>query len=124
MKLRAHLLTALLATVCAISLSALYAPVASAADAVPAAPTFTRDVAPILMRSCVQCHRPGQVAPMSLLTYEEARPWARSIKTKVTKREMPPWNLDPTVGIKEILDDPSLSEAEIQTIAGWVDAGS
>ena len=61
---------------------------------------------------------------MSLLTYEDARPWARSIKTRVTKREMPPWNLDPTVGIKEILDDPSLSDAEIQTIAKWVDVGA
>src|SRR5258705_3241468 len=99
------------------------APSARAADA-PVTPTFTKDVAPILMRSCVQCHRPGQVAPMSLLTYEEARPWARSIKTKVTKREMPPWNLDPTVGIKEILDDPSLSDAEVQTIARWADGGA
>ena len=95
---------------------------ASAADA--ANPTFTKDVAPILMRSCVQCHRPGQVAPMSLLTYDDARPWARSIKNRVSKREMPPWNLDPTVGIKEILDDPSLSEQEIQTIAKWVDSGA
>src|SRR5580765_7767060 len=93
---------------------------AAAADA----PTFTKDVAPIMMRSCVQCHRPGQVAPMSLLTYEDARPWARSIKTRVSKREMPPWNLDPTVGIKEILDDPSLSDAEVQTIAKWVDVGA
>jgi hypothetical protein len=61
---------------------------------------------------------------MSLLTYEDARPWARSIKTRVGKREMPPWNLDPTVGIKEILDDPSLSDAEVQTIAKWVDVGA
>ena len=59
---------------------------ASAADS---SPTFTKDVAPILMRSCVQCHRPGQVAPMSLLSFEDVRPWARSIKTRVTKREMP-----------------------------------
>ena len=99
------------------------APLASAAG-IPQTPTFTRDVAPIMMRSCVQCHRPGQVAPMSLLTYEDARPWARSIKTRVTKREMPPWNLDPTVGIKEILDDPSLSDVEVQTIAKWVDNGA
>jgi hypothetical protein len=97
---------------------------ASAAPAPAASPTFTKDVAPILMRSCVQCHRPGQVAPMSLLTYEDARPWVRSIKTKVTRREMPPWNLDPTVGIKEILDDPSLSAGEIQTISKWVDSGA
>jgi len=97
---------------------------AVAADAPSAAPTFTKDVAPIMMRSCVACHRPGQVAPFSVLTYEDARPWARSIKNRVSKREMPPWNLDPTVGIKEILDDPSLSEQEIQTIVKWVDAGA
>src|SRR5262245_23067543 len=103
---------------------ALAASPATAADAVPAAPTFTKDVAPIMMRSCVSCHRPGQVAPFSLLTYEDARPWARSIKNRVSRREMPPWNLDPTVGIKEILDDPSLSEHELQTIVKWVDTGA
>jgi hypothetical protein len=95
----------------------------AAADVAPA-PTFTKDVAPIMMRSCVQCHRPGQVAPMSLLTYDDARPWARSIKNRVTKREMPPWGLDPTVGIKEILDDPSLSIEEVRTVSAWVDAGA
>ena len=111
-----------LGTVAALALSV--AP-AFAAGAAPAAPTFTKDVAPILMRSCVQCHRPGQVAPMSLLTYDEARPWARSIKTRVTKREMPPWNLDPTVGIKEILDDPSLSrERNRRRSSSWVDSGA
>src|SRR5262245_290074 len=99
-------------------------PQLASAARVPQAPTFATDVAPICMRSCVQCHRPGQVAPMSLLTYEDARPWARSIKTRVTKREMPPWNLDPTVGIKEILDDPSLSDLEVQTVAKWVDVGA
>jgi hypothetical protein len=98
-------------------------PVLRAADTA-STPTFTKDVAPIVFRSCVQCHRPGQVAPFSLMTYEDARPWARSIRNRVTKREMPPWNLDPTVGIKEILDDPSLSEQEVQTIAKWVDGGA
>src|SRR6476646_11979514 len=78
--------------------------------------TFAKDVAPILQRSCQNCHRPGSIGPMSLLTYEDARPWARAIKTRVSRREMPPWNLDPTVGIKEILDDPSLSDKEIDTI--------
>src|SRR5436190_17893728 len=71
----------------------------------PAAPvagqvTFTHDVAPILYRSCVRCHRPDEIAPMSLLTYESARPWARSIKERVTRREMPPWFLDKTIGIQ------------------------
>ena len=54
-------------------------------------PTFSKDVTPILQRACQNCHRPGMMAPMSLLTYQDARPWARSIKTKVAGREMPPW---------------------------------
>src|SRR6266700_5552285 len=60
--------------------------------------TFTKDVAPILQRSCQTCHRPGSIAPMSLLTYEEARPWARSMKVKVASRQMPPWFADPQYG--------------------------
>ncbi|HEV3063211.1 MAG TPA: hypothetical protein VGY48_33505, partial [Vicinamibacterales bacterium] len=97
-------------------------PLGAAAE--PAPPTFTKDVAPIMMRSCVNCHRPDQAAPMSLLTYEDARPWAKSIKERVSRREMPPWGLDETVGIKEILDDPSLTASEVQTISKWVDAGA
>ncbi len=89
-----------------------------------AAPTFSKDVAPILQRSCQSCHRPGAVAPMSLLTYQDARPWARSIKTKVTAREMPPWHIDRHIGITKFKDDPSLTDAEISTIARWVDAGA
>ena len=88
------------------------------------APTFTKDIAPIVHRSCANCHRPGQIAPMSLLTYEEARPWARSIKERVVRREMPPWHIDKTVGIKEYKDDPSLSDQEIQTVVRWVDGGA
>ena len=87
-------------------------------------PTFTKDVAPIFYKSCVRCHRPGQIAPMSLLTYETARPWARSIKERVVRRDMPPWHVDQTVGIKEYKDDPSLSDQQIQTIAQWVDGGA
>jgi hypothetical protein len=89
-----------------------------------AAPTFAKDVAPILYRSCVNCHRPGQIAPMSLLTYESARPWVRSIKDRVSRREMPPWHVDKTVGIREYKDDPSLSDREIDTIVRWVDGGA
>ena len=63
--------------------------------------TFTKDVAPILQRSCQACHRPGMMAPMSLLTYRDARPWARAIKTKVANREMPPWFIDKRVGIQK-----------------------
>src|SRR5262245_31979583 len=81
------------------------------AQTTPAAQvTFTKDVAPILQRSCQTCHRPGTMAPMSLLTYQDARPWARSIKAKVTTREMPPWFVDRNIGIQKFKNDPSLSE--------------
>ena len=86
--------------------------------------TFTKDVLPILQRSCQICHRPGAIAPMSLVTYEETRPWARSIKRYVEAREMPPWYIDRRIGIQEFKDDPSLTDGEIATIAAWVDAGA
>ena len=86
------------------------------------APTFSRDVAPILFKSCVECHRPTAMAPMSLLTYEDARPWARAIKQKVAARQMPPWGADPTVA--KYSNDVSLTQAEIETISAWVDGGS
>jgi mono/diheme cytochrome c family protein len=89
-----------------------------------AAVTFTKDIAPLLQRSCQECHRPGSIAPMSLLTYEDARPWARSIKQKVSTREMPPWFVDRNIGIQKFKGDPSLSDAEIATIAKWVDNGA
>ena len=86
--------------------------------------TFTKDVAPILQRSCQNCHRPGAIAPMSLLTYDDVRPWARAIKEKVSKRQMPPWYIDHNIGISAFKDDPSLSDREIATISQWVDAGA
>ena len=86
--------------------------------------TFAKDVAPILQRSCQVCHRPNNMAPMSLMTYEEARPWARSIKNKVVAREMPPWHIDPKVGIQSFKGDRSLSDDEIATVAAWVDGGA
>src|SRR5262245_12623044 len=69
----------------------------------PASPqvTFTKDVAPILQKACIRCHRPDEIAPMSLLTYQDARPWAQSIKQRVSKREMPPWFIDKTIGIQK-----------------------
>ena len=72
--------------------------------------TFAKDVAPILQRSCQSCHRPGSLAPMSFLTYQETRPWARSIKEKTALREMPPWFVEKNIGIQEFKDDVSLSE--------------
>src|SRR5262247_3224309 len=90
--------------------------------AVAAPPTFSKDVAPILYKSCVECHRPTSIAPMSLITYDDARPWARAVKQKVVAREMPPWGADPTVG--KFANDPSLTPKEIETIAAWADGGA
>jgi hypothetical protein len=98
--------------------------VAASTQAAAQEVSFTKDVAPILQRSCQTCHRPGSIAPMSLITYEDARPWARAIRTQVTKRAMPPWFVDKNVGIQQFKDDQSLSDGEIATIAAWVDAGS
>jgi len=86
--------------------------------------TFTKDVAPILQNRCQSCHRPDTFAPMSLLNYEEARPWAKSIKQKVLLREMPPWYIDKNVGVQHFKNDVSLSDEEIATIVKWVDSGS
>ncbi len=90
----------------------------------PATPTFTKDIAPIFQQKCEACHRPGSMAPMSLQSYQEARPWARSIKTKVTARLMPPWHIDKAVGIQEFRNDRSLSDAQLDTIVRWVDGGA
>lgn len=111
-------------TVGATRSSALGQNAASGARRGPADVTFAKDVAPILQKACQNCHRPGAIAPMSLLTYEEARPWARAIKTKVVAREMPPWHVDRNIGITQFKDDPSLTDAEIATIASWVDRGA
>ena len=105
-----------------IASAAVLVPHAQAPMARPA--TFTKDVAPILQKSCQGCHRPGSIGPMSLLTYEDARPWARSIKDRVSRRQMPPWHVDRTVGIHRFKDDPSLSDEQVQTIVDWVDAGA
>ncbi|NOT27812.1 MAG: hypothetical protein HOP16_17130 [Acidobacteria bacterium] len=86
--------------------------------------TFTKHVAPILQKHCQECHRPSTFAPMSLLTYEQARPWARAMKAKVVARQMPPWFIDKTVGIQDYVSDRSLTEAEIETIAKWADSGA
>ena len=90
--------------------------------------TFTRDIAPILQRSCQNCHRPGQVAPMSLLTYEDARPWARSMKARTAIRDkagaMPPWYIEKNIGIQHYKNDPSLSDEEVAKIAKWADSGA
>jgi hypothetical protein len=98
--------------------------VSSRSTAAPATVTFAKDVAPILQKSCVQCHQAGSIGPMALTTYEEVRPWARAIKQKVLAGEMPPYRYDRDVGIQELKDDLRLSEADVQTIARWVDGGA
>ena len=103
------------------ALSGLAAP---AAAQTAAAPTFTKEVAPIFQNKCEACHRPESIAPMSLVTFEESRPWARSIKSRVAVRQMPPWHVDRTIGIQEFENDRSLSDKEIETIVKWVDAGA
>jgi len=95
-----------------------------AADATSQPVTFTKDIAPIFQAKCQDCHRDGGMAPMSLVTYESSRPWARSIKQRVVARQMPPWHLDKTVGVQHFKDDMSLSDEQISLIARWVDAGS
>jgi len=94
--------------------------VALAADSV----TFAKDVAPILQEKCQECHHTGSMAPMSLATYEEARPWAKAIRERVITRQMPPWHIDPTVGVQKFKNDMSLSQAQVDTIVRWVDGGA
>lgn len=88
----------------------------------PAAPTFTRDVAPILYSRCAECHRPGEAGPMALLTYDQVRPWAKAIKASTLTRTMPPWHADPSQ--THFANNRRLTEAQVQTIAKWADAGA
>src|SRR5688500_16078966 len=111
----------------AVALVALFAFQGSAfpADRPTGPVTFTKDVAPIIQQKCQTCHRPGSAAPMVFMTYEQVRPWALPIKDRVTKRLMPPWHVDKTVGtIQEFQGDMSLSDEQIETIVAWVDAGA
>jgi hypothetical protein len=106
----------------------VYAAAASAptraAESVAAPVTFSKDVAPDLPGQCQECHQPNSIAPMSLITYQDARPWARAIKERVVARQMPPWHIDPSVGVQHFKNDMSLSDAQIDTIVKWVDAGA
>src|SRR5215813_356140 len=88
----------------------------------PSSVTFNKDVLPILQQNCQGCHRPGQIAPMSLLTYKDARPWAKAIKNAVVTRAMPPWFADPSYG--HFSNERRMKQAEIDTIAKWADAGA
>ena len=106
----------------AVPAAAFAADASTALAAGATAPTFSKDVAPIFNKSCVECHRPTMFAPMSLTTFDAARPWAKSIKQRVVSRVMPPWGADPAHGTFK--NDPRLTEKEIDTIVAWVDAGA
>jgi len=86
--------------------------------------TFSKDIAPIFQSKCQSCHEPGSIAPMSLISYKDARPWARSIRQRVSTRQMPPWHIDRSVGVQKFKNDMSLTDAQIDTIVRWVDEGA
>jgi hypothetical protein len=96
---------------------------AGAADT-PSPLTFSKDVAPIFQDKCQVCHQPGSIAPMSLLTFQETRPWVRSIKERVESRQMPPWHIDRSVGVQKFKNDMSLSDDQLATIVKWVEQGA
>jgi len=96
----------------------------ASAQSAPPSPTFSKDIAPIFQSKCQSCHQPESIAPMSLISYKEARPWARSIKNRVARRQMPPWHIDQSVGVQKFKNDLSLSQTQIDTIVAWVDAGA
>ncbi|HUR33820.1 MAG TPA: hypothetical protein VM032_08490 [Vicinamibacterales bacterium] len=106
------------------SVAVAFHPAASDAQTAPTPVTFTRDVAPIFQEKCETCHRPDSIAPMSLRTYEEARPWARAIRSRVATRQMPPWHIDKTVGIQKFKNDRSLSDEQMETVLAWIDQGA
>jgi len=112
-------MTRLLFAGLAVAVAAMAADVSSGSSSTV---TFSKDVLPVLQRNCQTCHRPGQVAPMSLLTYQEARPWAKAIKAAVTARKMPPWFADQKYG--HFVNDRSLKQSEIDTLAKWADSGA
>jgi mono/diheme cytochrome c family protein len=96
----------------------LLAPVSAGAQT----PTFAKDVAPIFYSKCVECHRPTMFAPMSLVKFDDARPWAKSIRNRVSTGTMPPWGADPAHGVFK--NDPRLTDKEVATILAWVDGGA
>src|SRR5215510_12041684 len=102
--------------------STLILSIGALAANLPAKPTFHKDIVPILQKNCQGCHRPGEAVPMSLVSYQDARPWAKAIKQAVLSRKMPPWFADPHVG--NFTNDRRLSEDDIATLSKWVDTGA
>ena len=119
-----------LALGCLFAISTAPFSVLMAADAATSAPpasrniTFTKDIAPIFQERCQECHHKDSLAPMSLMTYEETRPWAKAIKDRVARRQMPPWHIDMHVGVTKFKNDMSLTDDQIAMISKWVDNGA
>ena len=124
MKSRTQFRPSQVPAMCALALVLLTGAAKPGVAQAQSSPTFTEDIAPILYESCVTCHQPNGIGPMSLLTYEDVRPYASRIQRNVQARVMPPWHLDPTVGIQAYKNDISLSDTEIARIVSWVDAGA
>src|SRR5262245_19010222 len=118
---RAGAMTAAIGSAMVLAVSVM---AAAPADTTAPTPTFTKDVAPIFQAKCEACHRPDSIEPMSLKTFEEVRPWARSIRARVASRQMPPWHIDKTVGLQHFANDRSLSDAQLDTIVRWIDGGA
>src|SRR5215472_8231806 len=95
---------------------------AALAAAATTEPTFYKDVLPVLQKNCQSCHRPGEAGPMSFLSYESTRPYAKAIKTAVLQKKMPPWFADPHYG--KFANDRTLSEADVKTLVSWADGGA
>jgi hypothetical protein len=110
----------LLVAIAALGTQVSYPSTVPAADTTTV--TFNKDVLPILQKNCQDCHRPGEIAPMSFLTYEGVRPWAKAIKTAVVNRQMPPWFADTHVG--EFRNAPHITDADIKTLTAWADNGA
>ncbi|HEU0184812.1 MAG TPA: cytochrome c [Blastocatellia bacterium] len=120
---KATMISVVVILLAAISLFSLPATIAGGGNnPAPKNVTFTKDVAPIFFKNCAECHRAGEAAPFSTLSYKDVRPWAKSIREKVASRVMPPWHADPSHG--EWLNDRRLTQAEIDTIVSWVDGGA
>ena len=111
-----------LAGIGVVSLGGFAMAAGQAGQTAPAAPTYTKDVAPILFKNCTSCHRPGEIAPMSLLTYEDVRPYAKDIRDEVSEGHMPPWHAAAPKGT--FLNERGLTDAEKKTLLAWANTGA
>jgi hypothetical protein len=112
------------AAMATLGMVVVHAVTSTAADSPVRQVTFTKDVAPIFQAKCQECHQPNSIAPMSLITFQDARPWARSIKERVAARQMPPWHIDKSVGVQKFKNDISLTDQQVDTIVSWVEGGA